>query len=285
MSNILKAIKNIVNNPSAEIINLYKSNNRANNMWDALEEYIKDIFSDSNYLTTEEEKLLQHSKVFSYIWNQNNPPDLILKWSDAIEVKKLESFWSAIALNSSYPKDKLYNNDTRITKECRECEDAPWDIKDIIYIIWLIPKWTEKLHNIWMLYWDCYAADKNIYQRIADKISGWISEIPDVELVETNELAKVKKVDPLWITDLRVRWMWHIENPLRVFQSQIKVDKNKSFILNVLIPEEKYNLFPDLDKNNIKSLEPKWLKTRDILIKSPNNPAKLLKIKWISYEK
>jgi hypothetical protein len=68
------------------------------------------------------------------------------------------------------------------------------------------------------VYGDCYAAKRDIYQRIADKISNGISEISDVELVDTNELAKVKKVDPLGITDLRVRGMWHIENPIKVFQ-------------------------------------------------------------------
>ena len=39
---------------------------------------------------------------------------------------------SQIALNSSYPKDKLYADSPMITQECRECEN--WREKDIIYV-------------------------------------------------------------------------------------------------------------------------------------------------------
>ena len=58
---------------------------------------------------------------------------------------------------------------------------------------------------MWFIYGDCYAADPEVYQRVANKISESVSELNDIELAETNELAKVKKVDPLGITDLRVR--------------------------------------------------------------------------------
>lgn len=60
--------------------------------------------------------------MFSYIGNQNNPPDSMLRNGDAIEVKKIESKKAALALNSSYPKAKLYADSPMINKECRECE-------------------------------------------------------------------------------------------------------------------------------------------------------------------
>lgn len=72
-------------------------------------------------------------KFFSYLGNQNNPPDVILKGGDAIEIKKIQSKSSAIALNSSYPKNKLYSNDPRITKACKNSE--VWKVKDMIYVI------------------------------------------------------------------------------------------------------------------------------------------------------
>ena len=43
--NIIDAIINIVKNPILELKKYSISHNRANNMGDALEEYIKDIFS------------------------------------------------------------------------------------------------------------------------------------------------------------------------------------------------------------------------------------------------
>ena len=284
MTNILVALRNIVNNPVTELVSFYNGSNRANNMWDALETYIKDIFCDSLSLS-DSEKDIKYSESFSYLWNQNNPPDIIIKNWDAIEVKKIESLNSAIALNSSYPKNKLHNDDTRITSECRNCESIPWASKDIIYVIWVSLKNSKKLKAIWFIYWDCYCSDRSIYQRVADKISEWILCIPDVELVKTNELAKVKKVDPLWITDLRVRWMWHIENPIKVFQNIARIEKEDTFTVHAIIPEEKYYSFPEVDRRGLEDIQDSNFAISDTKIKSPDNPAKLLNVKHISYAK
>lgn len=284
MTNLLIALANIVENPIVDLLSFYKGSNRANNMGDALETYIKDVFCNSLELTNMEKDKL-YSENFSYLGNQNNPPDIIIKNGDAIEVKKIESLSSAIALNSSYPKDKLYIDDTRITNECKTCEQSTWKYKDIIYVIGVAPKGTDKLKTLWFVYGDCYAAKRDIYQRIADKISNGISEIPDVELVETNELAKVKKVDPLWITDLRVRGMWHIENPIKVFQNVAHINTDNNFTVNTLLLIDKYNSFPENDRKKLESLQNENFKIQDIEIKSPNNPAQLLKAKLISYAK
>ena len=93
----------------------YKSKNRANNMGDALEEYIKDLFANTINETDEQNRLDKISKTFSYLGNQNNPPDSILYLGDAIEVKKIESKNASLALNSSYPKHKLYADSKLIT--------------------------------------------------------------------------------------------------------------------------------------------------------------------------
>jgi len=284
MTNLLIALANIVENPIVDLLSFYKGSNRANSMGDALETYIKDIFCNSLELSNGEKDKL-YSQNFSYLGNQNNPPDIIIKNGDAIEVKKIESLSSAIALNSSYPKDKLHIDDTRITNECKTCEGSTWEHKDIIYAVGVAPKGTDKLKALWFVYGDCYAAKRDIYQRVADKISNGISEIPDVELVETNELAKVKKVDPLGITDLRVRGMWHIENPIKVFQDVAHIKGENNFTLNTLLLTDKYNSFPEKDRKKLESLQNGNFKIHDIEIKSPNNPAQLLKAKLISYAK
>ena len=129
MTNLLKAIANIVENPIMDLVSFYKGSNRANSMGDALETYVKDIFCDCvNKDNQEKDKL--YSQNFSYLGNQNNPPDIIVKNGDAIEVKKIESLSSAIALNSSYPKNKLYADDSRITDNCRNCEANIWEQKE-----------------------------------------------------------------------------------------------------------------------------------------------------------
>jgi len=125
VTNILHALKNIVENPITDISAHYRVNgrNRANNMGEALESYVKDLFCNTFEIESNTEKNKIYSKEFSYIGNQNNPPDMIVAGGDAIEVKKIESMGSQIALNSSYPKNKLYADSPMITQDCRECEN------------------------------------------------------------------------------------------------------------------------------------------------------------------
>jgi hypothetical protein len=122
MTNLLIAIKNLIENPVNELVEYYKGTNRANNMGDALEKYVKDAFCGIDNTLSDIERDKQYSQYFSYLGNPNNPPDLILKNGDAVEVKKNESLNSAIALNSSYPKSKLYADDSRITVDCKNAK-------------------------------------------------------------------------------------------------------------------------------------------------------------------
>jgi len=283
MTNLLTALANIARNPIADLIAFYSVSNRANNMGDALETYIKDVFCGSLNESGQKKDEI-YSKNFSYLGNQNNPPDIILKDGDAIEVKKIESSSSDIALNSSYPKDKLHIDDSRVTKACKACESPnTWREKDIIYVFGVVPKKSKKLQSIWFVYGDCYAADREVYEGISNKIFKGIQEIPEVEFVKTNELAKVKKIDPLGLTDLRVRGIWHIKNPAKIFSGFVDMGKTKKFEVNAILFEEKYNSFPEKDRKILESLQGENLKINNIQIKSPNNPAKLLEAKLISY--
>lgn len=278
-TNLLIALINIIENPIVDLVSHYKGSNRANNVGSALENYVKDVFCHSVNSADD----IIHSQYFSYLGNQNNPPDAIIRNGDAIEVKKIESLNSAIALNSSYPKNKLYRDDSRITKDCQNCEDNDWIEKDILYVVGVAPKNSQKLKALWFVYGDCYAADSAIYQRIANKISQGIQEVPDVEFIETNELAKVKKVDPLGITDLRVRGMWHIENPIKVFKHIASVESQHNFTVHAIISNKKYATYPIEDKVKLENLQNQLFKISDIQIKSPNNPAKTIAAKLLSY--
>ena len=263
MSNILKAFINTVNNYQINIINLTQGNNRANNMGEGLETYIKDIFADTTNETDEQRKLKKLAITYSYQGNKNNPPDLMLRNGDAIEVKKLESKNSAIALNSSYPKAKLYANSQMITKACKECEE--WDIKDMLYAIGYVSQ--SDLKSLWLVYGDCFCADKETYERIKTTISNGINTIPDVEFTQTKELGKVKKVDPLGITDLRIRGMWHIDNPNKTFNYIYNFDDTQDFQLICLLKKEKYDFLPKEDKEAIENLDNNNVEIKDIKIK------------------
>ncbi|TQV62549.1 MAG: NgoPII family restriction endonuclease [Sulfurovum sp.] len=270
MSNILKAFVTIVNNNKINIDTLKSGNNRANNMGEGLENFIKNAFANTLNEDDELKRLSIFENIYAYMGNKNNPPDLILKNSDAIEIKKLESKNSAIALNSSYPKAKLHADSLMITKACRECEQ--WSEKDMLYAIGYTTQ--SQLKSLWFIYGDCFCADKEIYERIKDTISHGITSIADVEFTPTNELGKVKKVDPLGITDLRIRGMWHIENPTKIFNYLYNYDETKSFQLICLMKKEKYNSMPLEDIEAIEELEN--VSIGDVKIKNPNNPVQLI---------
>lgn len=275
MSNVLKAFLNLVNNYQSNILNIVNGNNRATNMGAGLEEFIKDIFAGTLDEKDEQTRLAKFQEIYSYGGGKNTPPDLILKNSDAIEIKKLESHSGDIALNSSYPKDKLYANSPMITKACRECEDN-WAVKDMIYSIGHIPKKSKNLKSLWLVYGDCFCANKDTYERIKNTISNGITTISDVEFTKTNELGKVKKVDPLGITDLRIRGMWHIENPTKIFNYIYSYDETKSFQLVCLMKKDKYDSMPLQDREMIENLNNSNVSVSDVRIKNPNNPVLLM---------
>jgi len=280
MSNIIQAFINIANSYQQNITSVTTGNNRANNMGEGLEHYIQDMFASTHQIDDEALRLDKLSEIYSYQGNKNNPPDLMLKNSDAIEIKKLESKNSAIALNSSYPKAKLYADSPMITKACKSCEE--WHTKDMLYTIGYTNQSTLK--SLWLVYGDCFCADKETYERIKNTISEGITSIEDVEFTETKELGKVKKVDPLGITDLRIRGMWHIENPNKTFSYIYSYDDTKEFQLITLLQKDKYNSLPQEDRAQIEALVDDKISIKDVKIKNPNNPVQLIDAKLLVFK-
>lgn len=280
-TNLLVAITNLINNPITNLISHYRVINRVNSMGSALECYIKDLFCNSLNENNLEKKHEIYNKYFSYIGNQNNPPDIIIKHGDALEIKKIESLRSGIALNSSYPKDKLYSDSSMITTACRNCED--WSEKDLVYIVGVAK--NDRLIALWFVYGSCCSAEKEIYERIRNKISQGVNELQGVEFSETNELGRVNQVDPLGITYLRIRGMWGIENPIKVFDYINPMDQSSDFFANAILLTEKYLSFPEKDRINLEKLVGDNFSIKDIQIKSPNNPAKLLEAKLLRFRK
>ena len=270
MSNVLKAIINIQKKPIRELKSNYSGRNTINNIGEALEAYIQDAFADTISESDESVRSQKISEVFSYLGNQNNPPDIMLRGGDAIEVKKIQNKDSAIALNSSYPKHKLQSDDSKITEACKNCEN--WDIKDIIYAVGVTN--DENLQHLCLVYGDCYAASRETYSQIGKTIKDGVTKIPDIEFSKTKELGRVNRVDPLGITNLRIRGMWHIDNPLKVFGDNREVEDKYTFSLTCIMRKTKYQSFSEADINDITKNEN--LSVTDIKIKDPNNPAKLI---------
>lgn len=278
MTNILEAIYNIVNHKNFAIREFYSGKNRANSMGEALENYIKDAFADTFYCDEEQSRLKTYNKKFSWLGSQNNPPDIIVKGGDAIEVKKTQSANSSLALNSSYPKTDLRHTSPMITSECKNCED--WKVKDLIYCVGHTT--DTDIKSLWMVYGSSYAAKHETYQRIKSTISDGIKTIPDVVFADTKELGRVNQVDPLGITHLRIRGMWQIENPRKVFNYLHETTDN-DFELICIIPAIKYYSFPRESITKIEDINDSGFSIENKQIKDPNNPAKLMDCKLIKF--
>ena len=230
--NIINAIYNLVNHPVVELVEYYQGRNRANNAGDALEEYIKDLFADS-FEMNETDRLEKLSEVFSYLGNNSNPPDAMIRGGDAIEVKKIETNNAALALNSSYPKHILSSNSPMISAACKSAEE--WTEKDMIYAVGIVDKTNNDLKHLSMVYGLDYCASEECYSRIKKTIKDGVEAIPGVEFAESKELGHINRVDPLGITYMRVRGMWGIENPWKVFDYVYQRDFSKNFTFMCVI--------------------------------------------------
>jgi len=270
MTNILEAIATIINHP---IPDLPSSK--------AFESFVKDAFANA-INEPEPSKPEKYDEVFSWIrTNQSNPPNLMIRNGDAIEVYKIQSPKGSIQLNSSYPKSKLFSDNPQITLACRECET--WTEKDVIYAIGVTSK--ENLTTLWLIYGDCYAASQEYYEGIKDQIASGINAISDVESSETEELGRVNKVDPLNITSLRIRGMWVLNNPSNIFDYLDQgYDPKKNFQIIAIMKENKYSSFPPDSKTMIESISHPGFKINTQSIKCPDNPDNLIPAKIITYK-
>src|SRR3989338_3802340 len=94
-ANVIRAILNIAsfkNNNLKSYASTYL--NRVNAVGEQLEFYIKDALS-SSFKLPHDKKQKEYAEVFSWLGNQNHPPDIIIKKGDAFEIKKIESLKSA----------------------------------------------------------------------------------------------------------------------------------------------------------------------------------------------
>jgi hypothetical protein len=255
--------------------------NRINVAGQKLEFYVMDAVCGSFRCKKEEKEERYTSGFFSLRGNQNNPPDFIIGDGDAYEIKKIESLKASLALNNSPPKDKLHRDDPRITQECRNIEGGNWTSKDIFYVIGCVQ--SGKIKYLFFVHGLCYAAEREFYSGKASalkksiegciKTGGWEASN------KTVELGRINRMDPLGITNFRIRGMWEIENPIKVFSYVYTLDIRKEFSLVSLMTKAKYDSF--LADRSVTERDSRF-NVKDFKIKNPNNPANLLEAKLIT---
>ena len=275
---IVDAIENLVRNPVVMLGREYKSRNRANSAGDALEEYVKDMFAGT-FDSGPQERLEGIESAFSYLGNNSNPPDSMLRGGDAIEVKKIESLDASLALNSSYPKHTIKASSPMISEACRDAEC--WNEKDMLYVVGIVRQ--NMLRHLAMVYGLDYCASEVCYQNLKERIASGVNAIEGVEFSETRELGRINKVDPLGITYMRVRGMWGIENPWTVFRYVYQRDMRKKLNFMCLINLSKWNRTPGVERLLRLAACDRRLAVRDVKIKNPDNPALLNPAKLITF--
>ena len=69
--NIINAIINLINAVSTNIETFTEGNNRANNMGEGLENYVRDLFADSLSEANPNNKRVKLNQAFSYLGSKN----------------------------------------------------------------------------------------------------------------------------------------------------------------------------------------------------------------------
>jgi predicted MPP superfamily phosphohydrolase len=279
MTNILKSLINIKKYGDNDLSKITAIENpiqpRVNKEGTPFDAFIKDSFCNTFGISDPKIKMAIFLKEFSHLGSQNFPPDIIIRGGDAVEIKKVEkSGGTTIALNSSYPKSKLKANGPMITKEVKNCET--WSEKDMVYCVGNV--FDHKVRIISFVYGDCYAAKAEIYEKIREAMVNGISKL-NLKLSQTGELARLNEIDPLKITDLRVRGMFQIRAPLKHFSDFIKPDLSKNLNVFCIMRKEKFQSFSESEKKEAL----KNMAVTDIQVPDPNNPSKHLDAKLISF--
>ncbi len=279
MPTILTALINLKrygNNDLNKITPITNDNQpRINKLGDKLDTYIKDALCNSFSANDPVKKREIYLSNLSHLGSQNNPPDIMIRGGDAIEVKKVEGVKpSSIALNSSTPKQKLSSQDPMISGECKNCEK--WSEKDLIYSVGNVIE--NKLKVLIFVYGQCYAAKKETYEKVKYSMVEGINKA-GLTLSKTKELGRINQVDPMKITDLRIRGMWQIKSPLSVFSDIIKLDLEKDLGIYAIIPDEKYKSFPPEERKIVE----KQFETSKIKLTNPDNAKEKIDARLIYF--
>ncbi len=198
MSHVLSAIRNIISGQHYALNDLAVGNNRVNRQGEAFEVFVRRAFANDFVASTEIELVARTEHIFSYASSGSNPPDLMIRGGDAIEIKKFESAVSTIQLNSSYPKAFLESNYSLLTNACRTCEPN-WIIKDLIYVMAVVK--SSRIQEIWFVDGACYAANREVYESVFTRVKTSVHAGDGLE-VRDSELGRIINVDPLSRTKL-----------------------------------------------------------------------------------
>ena len=282
-SNILTAIKNISDFKTNNMREYFKdyATTQIKTVRQEMEYYVKDAISGSFKSVKDKKPTDRYNGIFSYVGSKNKPPDMIIQGGDAVVIKTIKTYKGSLTINNYPPKDRLKWNDPWILKNCREIDGGQWNSKDIFYVI----GWTEKRRMKYLNFIQgcCFIPEEEVYNKkihgIKKNIYNYL-ESEGLEASSTIGLGKVNNMDPLGITNLRIKGVWSIMNPLKIFSETFSYDKNKDFTLIALMLKNKFDSFPQKDIDAL--VNDNQIEIEDVKIKNPNNPERKIEAKLIT---
>lgn len=284
LKNTVNAFIRGVENADINIIQLYTLNsnmfsNRIVNVGDAMELFVKDLYANTLHIKDIDTKNLCFEDIFSYVSKQSSPPDLIVRGHEAVEIKKQDlTTYSDLPLNSSYPRDYIYSDSKMLTVECRNCEEE-WDKKPLVYVVGNIDKKKRFLNSVWFSMGNCFCADRQVYENIKKVIEDTILSNNSLSFKETNELGRVSNIDALNYSSLRIRGMWNLKHPGKIFGDFVhnKVSDDLKTKYRLIMLEEDFNkVSEDAKLSLMKKIKDGIIEKVDVKINNPNNANEFL---------
>ena len=108
-----------------------------------------------------------------------------------------------------------------------------------------------------------------------------IRSIPDLPVEDSNELGRINNVDHLGNTYLRIRGMWAMKTPWRVFD--IPIDDNKRFTMTAVMNNDILSVEKENSGISEADLLGKGVSIQDFTIQNPDNPQSSKPGKLITY--
>lgn len=282
-SNALIALNNIFQRNSTRLTPIFRSNGSANAAGDSLEYFIKDMFcTGAEKYQYDHEKDRVYNKFLSWSGDSSHFPDMIVAGGVGVEPKKVNNHGEAnLALNSSFPKDYIYPT----TQNVPQINEKGWQKKPIIYAVGNLNTKKgddeNKLFSLWLVYGNTFVADRSVYSSMVNEIRGAIRNASNADLANSKELARAIGIDYLKYTNLRVRGMYELRHPSKVFGKYVdhlKLPKNKSHVYLVMLKSEFENIKKDMGaqwadlESSLRSFETQGtLNKLEVTLPDPND--------------
>lgn len=297
-TNVLVALNNIFKRNSTRLTPVFRSNGTANATGDSLEFFVKDMFcEEASQYTYQDDKEKVYKKYLSWTGDSSHFPDLIINDGAGVEPKKIngKSTTGTLALNSSFPKDYIYPDTQNVPAPGKsgkkEYVETGWTKKPIIYVVGNLNNKksstnTNGLYSIWFAYGNTFVADNSKYESVISSIRNAIDKDVNAPLEHSKELGRLRGIDNLKLTNLRIRGMYELQHPGKVFHEYVddlKLPDDKSHVFVVMLKREYDHL--------VKEMKDKWspvekslqgfinkgvLNKLSVKIPDPNNPDQKL---------